>query len=379
MKERPASLATHAAVRGAPIRSCVPVTFLLEDMDFGGTQTQMLELAVRLDKTRFLPRLITLRRGRADLWARAKAGGVDCLALDDGIVFRPSRALPALWRYLEKERPPLLHLATALPNIWGRIMGRLLRLPGIIANCRGGNSIRRQHERWLWPFAGVHICNSSLLQEQLRRHTRLPEERIVYIPNGVDTDFFHPADAVPEELALLCIARMVPDKNHPLLLRAFSRVLHYAPDAVLHLVGEGRERARVEALAAAPELRGRVRFHSGSADVRPLLHQSRIFVLASDYESTPNVLLEAMACGLPVAATRAGGVSELVIHGQTGFLTDCGDSGALADAVLRLLNEPDLRRAFGGAGRERALARYSLRAMAEAHERVYESLLHRGE
>jgi glycosyltransferase involved in cell wall biosynthesis len=356
----------------------VPVVFLLEDLDFGGTQTQMLELAARLDRERFAPSLVMLRRGRMDLRERALERGLACLALDESAAFRPARSLPALWRFLARRRPPLLHLATALPNIWGRIFGRTLRLPGIIANCRGGNALRRQHEKLLWPLAAIHICNSPPLREQLRRCTRLPEERIVYIPNGVDTDFFRPPDEAPDEAALICIARMVPDKNYPLLLQAFARVLRAAPEVVLHLVGEGGEKARIKALADAPELRGRVRLHPGSADVRPLLRQARIFTLASDHESTPNVLLEAMACGLPVAATRAGGVPELVLHERTGLLTAIGDSEGLAASILRLLRDPGMRQAFGRAGRDRALARYSLRAMVQAHERVYESLLPNG-
>ena len=92
----------------------------------------------------------------------------------------------------------------------------------------------------------------------------------------------------------------------------------------------------------------------------------------------PNVLLEAMACGLPVAATRAGGVPELVIHEQTGLLADCGDEAGLAEAMARLLASPDKRAAFGRAGRERALARHSLPAMVKAHEDVYEFVLRGG-
>ena len=357
----------------------VAVTFLLEELDFGGTQTQTLELAARLDRTRFLPKLVMLCRGRMDLWDRARARGLECQALTDDAVFKPWRALPALWRYLAAERPQFLHLATALPNIWGRIMGRCLGLPAVVANCRGDGALVRQHEILIWRFAGAHVCNSPSLRDRLRRRIRVPEERVFYIPNGVDTDFFHPAGEAPDgqsgEPSLLCIARMAPDKNHPLLLRAFARVLRQSPEAVLHLVGEGKEKARIQSLAAAPELRGRVRFHPGNADVRPLLHKAQVFVLASDYEGMPNVLLEAMACGLPVAATRAGGVPELVIHGQTGLLADCGDEEGLAEAMIRLLANPEERTAFGRAGRERALARHSLHAMVKAHEEVYEFVL----
>jgi glycosyltransferase involved in cell wall biosynthesis len=364
---------------GRPVRKSreapTPLVFLLEDLDFGGTQRQTLELAARLDRKLFSPRLVTLREGPMDFLSRVEELGLPCRRLTENAAFSIRRALPALWRYLARERPPLLQLMTALPNIWGRLLGGFLRLPGVIACCRGLSDVRGPREHWLRHLAKAHICNSAEIRHALLHKFHVPPQQVFLIPNGVDNTFFTPFPSETEEAALLCIARMAPVKNHPLLLRAFARVLARMPEASLHLVGEGECRETLQKTAAAPEFRGRVFFHDGNTDVRPFLRLAQVFVLSSDYEGTPNALLEAMASGLPVVATRVGGNAEAVLNEQTGILVPAGDAEALATALLRLLASPGERAAFGRAGRERALLRYSPDALARGHEAVYDFVL----
>ena len=361
----------------ARVSARVPVVFLLEDLDVGGTQTQTLELAARLDPARFVPTLVTLRAGSGAFAERAASRGLDWLPLTrhPGPI-RFSRALPALWRYLAAEKPPLVQLLTVLPNIWGRVFGRLVGLPGIIGCCRGVSAVRGQHEGLLGGIPAAHIGNARSICDALARLPRVAAERVFFIPNGVDTDYFVPAPEETREPIVLCVARWVPVKNHRLLLEAFARVRGVMPGAKLHLVGEGECEGELRRLAASgpPES---VVFLPAGTDVRPHYQGAQVFVLSSDHEGTPNAVLEAMACGLPVAATRAGGVAEAVAHGESGFLCDTGDAGALANGMLRLLTEPDTRRAFGRAGRARAEERYGMAPMVRAHEAVYDMVLAR--
>jgi len=286
-------------------------------------------------------------------------------------------ALTNLWRRLQRQPPDLLMLLTVVPNIWGRILGRLARVPVIVGNCRGGGAPWRQHERLLWPLMDHLLCNTTALKAELTQRYRIPSSKITVILNGVDTDYYSPGPAGPRPKppVILSVARLVPDKDHDTLIAAFGQVSADFPEAELWLLGDGPRRAAIEALAARTLPPGRVRFWPGQPDIRPLLHQACLLVLSSRYEALPNVVLEAMAAGLPVAATRVGGLPELVVPGRTGWLVPPGDAPALAAALSQALGDADLREALGRTGREIAVADFSLEAMTLRYETVLSSLL----
>jgi glycosyltransferase involved in cell wall biosynthesis len=282
-----------------------------------------------------------------------------------------------LWRRLRGGGIDLLMPFTVVPNIWGRILGRLARVPVIVGNCRGGTSPRQQHERWLWPLADLILCNAAAIQATLVENHGVPRPRLTVILNGVDTEFYCPGPAGPRSNppVILSVARLVPDKDHDTLIAAFSQVSAAFPEAELWLVGDGPRRQAIQEQvrrSLAPE---RVRFWPGQPDIRPLLHQACLVVLSSRYEALPNVVLEAMAAGLPVAATRVGGLPELVVPGRTGWLVPPGDAPALAAAMSQALGDADVREALGRAGRARAVGDFSLEAMTRRYETVLSSLL----
>ncbi|MBM4284530.1 MAG: glycosyltransferase family 4 protein [Deltaproteobacteria bacterium] len=357
---------------GAPPARLV---FLLQDLEFGGTQRQALELAARLDRQRFHVELWVLRAGD-DLLPAARARGLTVTFLSRDAWVTP-RALAHLWRRLQAAPVDLLFLLTVVPNIWGRILGRLAGVPCIVGNCRGGAAPRRQHERLLWPLAHHIICNAAALRDHLAQHCGVPRRRLSVIVNGVDTHHFQPPpgrqDGGPPRA--LALARFVPDKDHDTLIRAFARVSRRQPQAELWLVGDGPRREAAARLAEALLPAGAVRFFPAQPDVRPFLHQAGVIVLSSAAEALPNVVLEAMAAGLPVVATRVGGLAEVVDEGITGYLAPPRDPAALAEALDRVLADPAHRRALGQAGRRRAEQDFSLEAMVRRHEAVMVKLL----
>jgi glycosyltransferase involved in cell wall biosynthesis len=350
------------------------LVFLLQDLTFGGTQRQTLELARRLNPARF----------QAEIWVLAAGEGFTPLARRYGLpVIRLGRhkqvgpaALARLGRRLLNQPPDVLLPLTVVPNIWGRVLGRLARVPLIIGNCRGGGAPRRQHERWLWPLAHHILCNSQAIKSVLTGYHGVPAARLTTILNGVDTEFFQPP-AVPATSPprVLSIGRLVPDKDHDTLLAAFHLTAPAHPEAELWLVGEGPRLASLRELAQQLSISDRVKFIPPHEDLRPLLHQSTLLVLSSRTEALPNVVLEAMAAGLPVVATRVGGVPELVDQGCTGWLVDSGDVSGLAAALSRVLADPEASQTLGRAGRERALVDFSLDTMARRYETLLDRLL----
>ena len=352
------------------------VLFLMEDLCYGGTQRQTLELARRLDRSRFTPVMLTLT-GPTDLDKAAHEAGIELHHMGQGRKVWPLFFVALCWR-LRALRPDVIVPCTALPNIWGRIWGRLAWLgsrdnaPLVVGTCRGGGGPKRQHERWLWRLTDHMICNSEALREILQGFG-VPKAQLSYIPNGVDTEFFAPAGAAPSARApeILCVARLAGDKDHMTLLRAFELVLQTHPTARLRIVGDGPEEANLRAWARENPAGSNVDFIAGGLDMRAHYAGARVFALSSVREGQPNVILEAMACGLPVCATAVGGIPRLVEDGVNGFLSPAGDAAAMAKNCCKLLADGALCDTLGQAGRTRVEKDFSFTAMVEAHQGIF--------
>jgi glycosyltransferase involved in cell wall biosynthesis len=357
------------------------VVLLLQDLKFGGTQRQAIELAKNLDPVRFQVEIWLMASGD-DLVPLAESSKVAVSWLSRKSLVGPESLLN-LWRRLKAGQADLLVLMTVVPNIWGRALGRLAGVPAIVGTCRGGGSPRRQHERWLSSWADHHLCNSFELRDRLIREYGIPEHQITALPNGVDADYFCPPGATGSSSpprphpVVLSVARLVPDKDHETLIRAFELVAAQCPDVRLRMVGDGPGREALRQLIDRGPFADRISLSPGRMDLRPLMGQSDIFVLSSHREGLPNVVLEAMASGLPVVATNVGGLPEVVKHGETGWLAPRGDASAMAAAIGHLLCDEGSRIAFGQWGRKRAREEYAIARMVRGHEEVFHRLLDR--
>lgn len=351
------------------------VVFLLQDLFFGGTQRHTLELARGLNPARFQAEIWVMRSGD-DFAPLARSWDLPIRWLGRCPFVGPHSLVRLGW-HLKKRPVDLLVLLTGVPNIWGRLLGRLTGVPLIVGNWRGTGCPDRNFEKWLWPLADHFSCNAQVLKNMMMDRFPIPDDRITVIHNGVDLDYFRPAAAPPPAgpPVVLCIARLVPEKDHETLIRAFSQVTARHPEAELWLVGDGPRRKAIRRLAEELLPPRRLRLLPGQSDISPLLQRSSLFVLSSVQEGLPNVVLEAMAAGLPVVATDVGGLSEVVAHGETGWLVAPKDVPALADAISHLLTHDAVRTGFGQAGRKRAEQRFSLAAMVQQHEEMFLRLL----
>jgi glycosyltransferase involved in cell wall biosynthesis len=192
-------------------------------------------------------------------------------------------------------------------------------------------------------------------------------KRSVVVHNAVDVGSFRETSHAGAPPRIVSVGRFAYPKDYTTLVAGLASV---GTDYRATLVGEGPERAAVAAEARRLAA-GRVQLVGARRDIRELLASADLFVLSSRSEGLPISVLEAMAAGLPVVATDVGGLSELVVDGETGILVPAADPKALAEAVERLLLDPELRRRFGTASRRRAERRFDLPRFRDAHVRLY--------
>jgi glycosyltransferase involved in cell wall biosynthesis len=200
------------------------------------------------------------------------------------------------------------------------------------------------------------------------------------IPNGVDLQSFQVARPrgqwkrangfADRDRLVVSVARLEPQKNPLALIEAFHTALGNDPAWRLLLAGKGRLETQAREHAARLGIAGRVHLLGVRHDLPELLPDCDLFALAADWEGMPVAVIEAMAAGLPVAATDAGGLRELVDHGRTGLLSPAGNIPALADSLAALARDPRLREAFAHAARERA-ERYGLTRMVQSYAELF--------
>jgi glycosyltransferase involved in cell wall biosynthesis len=197
--------------------------------------------------------------------------------------------------------------------------------------------------------------------------------RVVSIPNGWENGGGRARDRAGDP-TVVCVANLRPEKGHDVLLRAFSHVVKRVPHARLVIVGTGPLDAELRSLAALFGIERQVEFVGAAADVWQHLARADVFALASSHEPGGIAVLEAMAAGLPVVASRVGGIPELVEHGRTGELVTPGDASALAECLVRLLLSEELRRSMG-AEAETMAARFRMATTVSRYFELYARML----
>ncbi len=350
----------------------IPLVLLLEELNFGGTQKQMLEVAKRINRDFFVPEIWTLRQGDA-LMHMARDGNIPVTILSNTQTLDTVASIPAIFKHIQNKRPSLIHTCTAYPNIWGRIFGRLCRVPVVVGSCRAQRNVKQQHERFLWRTAHAHICNARSIYNSLHE-LGVPSAMLHLIPNGVDSEYFVPnptgLTSAPE---LVCVGRMVKAKEQEVLLHAFVPVLKQIPKARLHFVGDGILLEERKKLAQDLGLGASVIFHGASSALKHL-QAARLFVFSSRDEGMPNAILEAMSCGLPIVSTNANGIADIVEHEQQGLLVEVGDTDALSQSILTVLSTPNMAEVMGQSARKHAVEQFSLENLTIRHADVYSQL-----
>jgi glycosyltransferase involved in cell wall biosynthesis len=229
------------------------------------------------------------------------------------------------------------------------------------------------------------VAVGESVRQALIQNEGIAGQRVSVIYNGVDLSPFErsfPRAAVrgelqvePDDFVILQVARLDALKDHATALRALRRVLARIPHARLLLAGEGPELRAIREQVARENLGDQVRLLGLRSDVPRLLAAADLCLLSSVSEGIPLTIIEAMGAGLAVVSTAAGGVAEVVEHGQTGLLAAVRDDYGLAEAIVRLQHDRALRTAMGERGRQRAFERFSEPGMHAAYAHLYREMI----
>lgn len=310
---------------------------------------------------------------------------VHVLGRQPGIDWRCARRLAAL---LRQERVDLVHAHQYGPFFYSGLARHFGARTPIVFTEHGrdfpDNTSKTHHfaNRVLLRRRDRVIGVGSDVRRVLIEKEGFPPHRVGVVSNGIDLSAYTDVDAdrtsIRRELGLgeddfviIQVARVVPIKDHATAIRAFEVVCRSQPKARLVIVGDGSETEAIEAMVRERGLEAQVRMLGRRHDVPRLLKGADLGLLTSVSEGIPLSIIESMAAGLPVVATRVGGVSEVVVEGQTGFLAPAGAHEALADHVRRLSEDPELRQQLGEGGRERAWAVFSEDRMVTGYDEIY--------
>ena len=357
------------------MRERVPIGIFLWSFQPGGTERQTIELIRRLSRERFDVHVACFHREGAWL-PRAEEFAASLTAFPIAGFRRPATLVQAraFAQWCRQIGVKIVYTADLYANVFALPAAAMAGVPVRIGSRREINPNKTTGQialqRAAYSCAHRIVANCAAAAERLVTE-RLPRERIEVIPNGVDLDL-HGARAGDRPIRRIAtVANLRAEKGHDVLFEAMRVVLRRCPESELVVAGEGPLRQELEALARRLEIASSIRFVGHCDNVPALLAECDAFVLASRSEAFPNSVLEAMASSLPIVATRVGGIREVIEHQRTGVLVPPDDPGALAYALLDLIQWEGHAVTLGRAARRAVEARYSFGRMVSAFERLY--------
>ncbi len=369
------------------------VLLLIDSFQMGGAERITTALLPHLDRSRVIPIVCTLR-SRGDSPLSAQLGDVPRYNLGARRMLDPV-AFQKLLRLLRTQHIDLIHAQLQDSTVLAVAAHKLTGIPVVVTrhligdDHLGGGANRNWRQRMrndlekLSVRSGVArvITVSNATRDNYADLTGLPLSRFRTIYNGIDLDRFEPAAdktsrrqelGLPTDGALVTMVGVLrPGKGHEVAIEA----ARHLPGAHFLLVGDGEPEYRARLEDQARLLTHRVHFLGQRMDVAAILSASDIFVLPSDSEALPTVLIEAGASALPVVASHVGGVPEIIEDGITGILIPPQDPQALANAVKRLICDPSLVRRMGDQAYQRVHARFTLSSQTRELIDLYESVV----
>lgn len=361
----------------------------------GGAEEQVMYLALQLRRRGWEVRIVSMLHPQP-LPPELAAAGIRVLSLGMRPGYPDPRAIARLISILREFRPQVLHSHMTHANLLARVTRLFHSVPVLICTLHGMKmfgvysdftALRELAHRITDPLADMttSICHAA--SAYYEESKAVPAGKMMTITNGLDVVAWRPSLEArrrlraewggEERFTWAAAGRIERVKNYPLMLRAFATA-KTSPDSLLVIAGSGSLLDFCRDEATRLGVAERVRFLGRRQDMRDVLSAADGFLLSSDSEGLPMVLLQASACGLPIVATSVGGNAEVVINGRTGFLCPPGDAPALARAIDTVVElDPGDRIRMGAAGREHTSKTFDTRAVLDRWESLYFELLER--
>lgn len=373
------------------------VVHLIYKLDFGGLETLLVECVNRMPTEKYRHAIVCLTdytefskkitRADVEIFSLNKKPG---LGLDTHI---------AIWKLFRKLKPGILHtynLSAIEYSVAATLAGVLVRVHAEhgrdASDPEGKNWKHNLLRRLLIPFVDYFVPVSKDLQQWLRTRIHVPDAKNLLINNGVDTrqfatgkrndmrsDRLQKESGFPEDAFVIgTVGRIQDVKNHAGLIDAFIRLRELLPEQKqrlrLAIIGDGPLLSTLRAKVQDAGIAELVWLPGAREDIADIMPFFSLFAMTSIAEGTPVVILEAMASGLPVVATKVGGIPEVVIDNQTGKLVTAADPDAFAQALSAYLLAPEILAQQGAAGRRRVEEIYSIEAMLGSYAGLYDKL-----
>ena len=366
----------------------VPILLVVRELGSGGIERDVAKLAKALQRDRFVPYVATYKP-IGPRFEELKDASVPILHLKVSSLKSPRAAVEAIrlaWFILSR-RIQVVHAWDA-SAVFVVPIARMLRIPVVLASMLGSRELLDTRSRKQLQFTDrmvdTVVVNCDAMRRHLERDCGVPASKIDLCYNGVDTSEFYPAidGQRPPELAdaslvigTVCVLRV--EKALELLIEAFAKVRQRTAALKLIIVGSGPEFQKLQKLSAMLGLGDECVFVPAVRDVARYLRAIDIFVSTSYSEAFSNSILEAMACGCCVVASRVGGTPELIEDGQRGLLFESGNAAELAEKLARLIDDPIKRRQFAQNAATFARTKLNMDVATQRMTSIYETMLQR--
>lgn len=337
------------------------ILHLTTGLDVGGTEMMLLRTLPVLEQE--FKNYVCAIRGRGSVGRALEDAGIPVYYLDYNNIVDPS-ALWRFWRVVQSVRPTILTTYLIHADLFGRILGRMYRIPIVVSSQRGSPlqwEFLRTFDRLTTSLVDIYTVQTQVAQRQLSSQLHIPTSRLQIIPNGIDSRqyqagkcreavraaFHLPADA----FLITCVSHLRRGKGQSYLLRAFEHIAAGNQNLHLLLIGEGSERETLQQQIKGYHTVSRIHFVGAYQNVSEILSASDVFVMPTLAEGMSNAILEAMASGLSCLISDIAVNLEIIVDGKTGLLFRTADSTDLAEKLVRLVHDQPLRSRLGAAAR----------------------------